>query len=249
MKIAVAGATGRVGKHVVDVVREQGHSVVAISRATGVDLITGAGLDEALTGVECVIDTATGPSPEAGPATEFFVTATRNLQAAASKAGVERIVVVSIIGIDGLTGGYNVAKLAHEKEMQAGPVPALILRASQFFEFIPQMMDWSRQGDTVYMSDTPVQPIAARAVAEGLVALAVDPSWAGGSPIFEIAGPQPESLADLAAQYAAKHDDPVRIVPATNPNDPDSEAYASGVLLPGPDARLAGPTFTTWLNS
>src|SRR2546423_10188572 len=97
-KFAVAGATGRVGRHVVDVLEAAGHDVVAISRANGVDVITGDGLVEALDGVECVIDTATGPSPEQDAATEFFTTAARNLHEAGERAGVERLVVVSIIG-------------------------------------------------------------------------------------------------------------------------------------------------------
>jgi uncharacterized protein YbjT (DUF2867 family) len=74
MKIAVAGATGRVGRHVSEVLAERGHEVVAMSRASGVDIITGAGLDAALNGVEVIVDAATGPSPEQQPATEFFVT-------------------------------------------------------------------------------------------------------------------------------------------------------------------------------
>src|SRR5450432_1833984 len=101
-RIAVAGATGRVGRHVVDVLGERGHDVVAISRSNGVDVITGDGLAAALAGVEVVIDTATGPSPEQAAATGFFTTATQNLK----KAGVQKLVVVSIIGTDKYTAGY-----------------------------------------------------------------------------------------------------------------------------------------------
>src|SRR5947207_211061 len=99
-KIAVAGATGRVGRHVVDVLQAQGHDVVAMSRSTGVDVVTGDGLAEALAGVEAVVDAATGPSPEQEAATEFFTAAARNLQEAGERAGVRRIVVVSIIACD-----------------------------------------------------------------------------------------------------------------------------------------------------
>src|SRR5262245_59210160 len=104
-KIAVAGATGSVGHHIVEVLRARGHEVVPMSRASGVDVITGEGLARALGGVECIIDAATGPSPDEKTATDFFATATRNLQAAGRQAGVQQIVVVSIIGIDRLTGG------------------------------------------------------------------------------------------------------------------------------------------------
>ena len=79
-RIAVAGGTGRVGRHTVDVLESRGHDVVAISRTNGVDVITRDGLAEALQGVDTIIDATTGPSPEQHAATEFFVTATRNLQ-------------------------------------------------------------------------------------------------------------------------------------------------------------------------
>ena len=101
MRIAVAGATGRVGRHVVDILATRGHDVVPMSRATGVDVITGDGLAEALAGAECIVDLATGPSPDEQQATEFFTAAARNLQAAGRDAGVRRMIVVSIIGIGG----------------------------------------------------------------------------------------------------------------------------------------------------
>jgi uncharacterized protein YbjT (DUF2867 family) len=102
-KIAVAGGTGRVGRYVVEVLREAGYQTVPMSRATGVDVTTGAGLAEALQGVDTVVDAATGPSPDQAAATEFFTTAARNLQAFGARAGVRQIVVVSIIGCDHFT--------------------------------------------------------------------------------------------------------------------------------------------------
>ncbi len=141
-RIAVAGATGRVGRHVVDVLNEGGHDVVAISRSNGVDVITGDGLAAALEGVEVVIDTSTGPSAEQGPATEFFLTATRNLEEEGVKAGVRRLVLVSIIGVDRSSGGYGAAKLAQERAVLAGPIPGRILRAAQFDEFVEVLMGW-----------------------------------------------------------------------------------------------------------
>ena len=114
-KIAVAGATGRVGRHVVDVLEERGHDVVAISRSHGVDVVTGEGLADALAGVATIIDVATQPSPDEDAATAFFTAATRNLQEVGARAGVEQIAVVSIIGIDRFTAGYNAAKLAQER--------------------------------------------------------------------------------------------------------------------------------------
>lgn len=99
-KIAVAGATGRVGHHVVDVLKERGCDVVPMSRAQGVDVITGNGLASALAGVDCVIDAATGPSAEQQAATDFFTTAARNPHEAGQSAGVQQMITVSIIGTD-----------------------------------------------------------------------------------------------------------------------------------------------------
>jgi uncharacterized protein YbjT (DUF2867 family) len=141
-RIAVAGASGRVGNHVVDLLQHAGHDVLAMSRSTGVDVSSGDGLAEALSGVQRIVDAATGPSPEQSAASEFFITAARNLQQAGHEAGVERIVVVSIIGCDRFSSGYNVAKVAHEQAALSGPVPARILRAAQFHEFVGQLLDW-----------------------------------------------------------------------------------------------------------
>jgi uncharacterized protein YbjT (DUF2867 family) len=246
-RIAVAGATGRVGRHVVDVLREGGHDVVAMSRSNGVDVITGDGLAAALEGVDSIIDTATGPSPEQAAATEFFTTATRNLGEEGAQAGVRRLVVVSIIGTDRATAGYGAAKLAHERAALAGPIPARILRAAQFHEFVEVLMSWGRQGDVVYLPKMRTQIVAARTVAEALAALALSDEPEGEQPA-EIAGPREEYLPDLATLVAARRGDPVKIEAVSNPADPDDALNSNGGLLPGPHATLAGPTFAEWLE-
>jgi uncharacterized protein YbjT (DUF2867 family) len=243
-KIAVAGATGRVGRHAVDVLETQGHEVVAISRANGVDVITGDGLNEALAGVEIVIDAATGPSPDEQAATEFFTTAARNLQETGQWAGVQRIVVVSIIGADRFSAGYNVAKVAHEQAHLSGPIPAQVLRAAQFHEFVEQVLDWGRRGDVAYVMKAQTQLVAARTVAEALAEVAT-----GESTISEIAGPRVESFVEMARLFAARSGDPVRVEGSSDPDDPDRELFEQGGLLPGPGARLAGPTYAEWLEA
>jgi uncharacterized protein YbjT (DUF2867 family) len=245
-KIAVAGATGRVGRHVVDVLTVAGHNVVAMSRSSGVDVVTGEGLAEALAGVECIIDVATGPSPEQQAATQFFTAATRNLHGAGQQAGVQRMVVVSIIGTDRFTAGYSAAKVAHERAMLSGPIPVRILRAAQFHEFVAQLVDWGRQGQVSYVQKMRIQPVAARSVAEALADLATGPEWAA-APILEIAGPREESLVELARLLVARRGDTLRIEGVSDSADPDRDLFENGALLPGPDAILAGPTFEEWL--
>lgn len=254
MKIAVAGATGRVGHHLVDVLEAGGHDVVAMSRSSGVDVITGEGLAAALEGAECIVDAATGPSPEQEAATAFFTTAARNLHAFGQRAGVRRMIVVSIIGTDRFSGGYGAAKIAHEEAALSGPIPARVLRAAQFHELVEQMVQWGRQGDVSYVAQQRIQPVAARTVAEVLADMVTDPtsapaSGSGEAPILEVAGPREESMVDLATLLVARRSDPVKIEGVSDPTNPDSELNEQGGLLPGPDAILAGPTFAEWLDT
>jgi uncharacterized protein YbjT (DUF2867 family) len=251
-KIAVAGATGRVGRHTVEVLEAAGHDVVRMSRSTGVDVVTGEGLSEALAGVDVVVDAASWPSSEQKPATEFFLAATRNLQEMGERAGVQRIVVVSIIGADRFTTGYIASKLPHERAMQSGPVPVRILRAAQFHEFVPLFLEWGRQGDVIYVPEMRTQLVSARTVAEALADLATGSTRAAetaAATIAEIAGPREERLVDVAKLLAARRGESVRIEPVSDPDDPEQALYAAGALLPGPDAVLAGPTFAQWLDS
>ena len=246
MKIAVAGATGRLGRHVSEVLAERGHEVVAISRAAGVDIITGAGLGAALNGVEVIVDAATGPSPDQQPATEFFVTAAHNLQKAGVRAGVRRAVVVSIINTGKFAGGYGLAKIAHEDAWRSGPIPVRIVRAAQFHEFVAQLLEWGTQGDVAYIPEMRTQIVSARTVAE----LVADIATSEGDPaeIVEIAGPREEDLAQLATKLAARRGALVKVQAVRNPADPDADMQATGGLLPGSGARLAGPTFQQWLD-
>ena len=246
-KIAVAGATGRVGHHVTDVLTERGHDVVPMSRSQGVDVITGDGLAAALTGVECVIDAVAGSSAEQQAATAFFTTAARNLHRAGQRAGVRRMIVVSVIGTDRFTAGYGPAKIAHERAMLAGPVPVRVLRAAQFHELVAQLVDWGTRGEVAYVPRMRTQLVAARAVAEVLADLATAPG-PGTGPFLEVAGPREESLAEMAALLASRRGYPSKIEGVSDPADPDRELNENGALLPGPGAILTGPTFQEWLD-
>jgi uncharacterized protein YbjT (DUF2867 family) len=247
-RIAVAGATGRVGRHVADVLETKGHEVVAISRSHGVDLITGAGLADALAGATTIVDAATGPSPDQKSATAFFTAATRNLQEFGERAGVQRIVVVSIIGTESFRAGYGAAKLVHERAMLSGPVPATILRAAQFHEFVPELVDWGRQNGVSLVPEMRTQLVAARTVAEALADLAAAPASQEPRSIPEIAGPREESLVEMAKLLVARRGDPVRIEGANAADLYGVDVKELGALLPGPDATLAGPTFEDWLG-
>ena len=212
MRIAVAGGTGRIGRHVVEVLKKRGHEVVPMSRATGVNVFTGNGLAEALAGVACIIETQPADLPEGKDeaaaqdneaAAAFFTTAARNMQQAGEQAGVRLAVVVSIIGIDKLTTVIR-AKLAHEQAWLAGPIPVRILRSAPFHELVLQMMEWSREGDLVHL---PRDACSRLTLATSRRSLPFRHHWrqrlAPGS-ILEVAGPRTENLVDLGALLAVK---------------------------------------------
>jgi uncharacterized protein YbjT (DUF2867 family) len=245
-KIAVTGATGRLGRQLVDVLERQGHEVVPIARSKGVDVITRQGLAEALQGVDAVVDLATSPTPDEKEATEFFTTSARNLQEAGVEAGVGRIVLVSIIGIDRFTTGYNAAKLAQEKAALAGPIPTRIVRAAQFHEFVEQLLDWGRQDDVAYVAAMNTQVVAARALAETLAELLADSEPTG--PTLEVAGPRAERMADLARQLVTHRGESLEVV-ESNEYFPEGDVYDSDAPLPGPGAKLVGPTYEEWLKA
>ncbi len=247
-KIAVAGATGRLGRHTVEILHERGHEVVPISRGDGVDVITGEGLAAALEGVDLIVDAATGPSPDQAEATEFFTTAAHNLQQAGAQRGVEGILVVSIIGTDHFNTGYNAAKVAQERAHFDGPVPARVLRAAQFHEFVAELVKWGTQGETARLPQMRTQLVAARSVAEALADLVDGADSAPlGNPIAEVAGPREENLLEAAKLLAAQRGDGLRVEAGEFFEDPEG-LYPAGAVLPGPLAKLTGPTYEEWLK-
>jgi uncharacterized protein YbjT (DUF2867 family) len=249
MKVAVVGSTGRVGKYVAQALVAGGHEAVEISRARGIDVVTGDGLQQALSGVEAIVDAASPPSPDEEQATEFFTAAARNLQRYGSRAGAQRLVVVSIIGTDRFVSGYGVAKVVHEQLSLAGPIPARILRAAQFHEFVEQLMDWGTQGDVTYLPNMRTQLVAAKTVGDALAQLATGPGWDSLPAITELAGPREERLPEMAMLLTGRRGEARKIEVAGEGSDPNLEVHESGALLPGPQATLAGPTFEEWLDT
>jgi uncharacterized protein YbjT (DUF2867 family) len=242
-RIAVAGATGRLGSQLVGVLEERGHDVVKASRSDGVDVITKHGLADALSGVEVIIDAATQATPDEGAAAEFFRTSTPNLHEVGHRAGVQRMLTLSIIGTDKFDSGFIGACNAHEAAAKAGPIPTDIVRASQFHEFIPLLLDWCTQDGVAYAPKMRTQPVATRALAEAIADLVDEPSDGGQQ--FEIAGPQEELFPDLVRLVIDAERRSVEVEAVVDPVD--GARHEQGDLLPGPAARLVGPTFADWL--
>src|SRR4249919_2883092 len=151
MKIIVIGGTGLIGSKLVEKLRDEGHEPLAASPDTGVDTITGEGLPEALKGAEVVVDVSNAPAWDDAAVMDFFQTASRNILAAETAAGVGHHVALSVVGADRLAeSGYMRAKVAQEEAIKAGGVPHTILRATQFFEFIGRIADSGMNGDTIH---------------------------------------------------------------------------------------------------
>ena len=244
MGIAVAGGTGHVGTHVVEVARDAGHDVVVLARSRGVDVRTGAGLSSALKGVDVVIDVANVTTTSEAEAVEFFSTTTRNLLDAGTAAGVRHHVALSIVGVDRAPSGYYAGKVAQEKLVEAAAVPWTLLRATQFHEFAGQMYAQAKLGPIHFAPKARTRPIAAREVAAHLVDCAVA-GPAGRA--TEVAGPREESLADMVRAYARAKGSRAWIPSIPLPG-PFGRAMRDGSLLPGADAVLGRQTFAEWVD-
>jgi uncharacterized protein YbjT (DUF2867 family) len=243
VRIAVAGGTGTAGRHAAAAAEAAGHEVRVLSRSRGVDLLSGAGLPEALDGVDAVIDAAKPETLEAGHAVDFFRTAAGNLQREAAARGVRHLVTLSIVGIDRASSfGFYRAQLERERTIREGAVPVTIMRATQFHEFPAQMIARTRRGESASIYDMRSQPVAARTVGHVLAELAAGEPL-GRAP--DLGGPRLERLVELARTFVERRGGGLRI-------EPDTESMAgvpADALLPGPGARLEGPGFSEWLES
>jgi uncharacterized protein YbjT (DUF2867 family) len=244
MRITVIGATGQVGSTVVELLRAEGHDVVAASRGTGADVLTGEGLAEALAGAQVLVDVVNSPSFEDEPVLKFFTASAANLTAAARVAGVGHYVALSIVGVDGLPdSGYMRAKVVQERTIIDSGLPYTIVRATQFQEFAEAITGSLVVGDEVRAPDALIQPIAADDVAAEVASAAVAAPVNG---VIDVGGPQKISFADMARAVLAKQGDDKLVVV-----DPDATYFGTAVaqtsLVTGEGATLAPTRFADWL--
>jgi uncharacterized protein YbjT (DUF2867 family) len=244
MKIVVIGGSGRIGSKVVENLRQPGHEVVAASPSTGVNTMTGEGLENALAGAQVVVDVANAPVWEDKAVLEFFETSGKNLLAAEAKAGVKHHVALSVVGTERLlASGYFRAKMAQENLIKASPIPYTIVRATQFFEFVGGIAQGATEGQTVRVPAAMMQPIAADDVAAAVAKVALEAPLNG---MVETAGPDPIRQDELLRQFLSATGDPRTVII-------DPKALYSGTaindqsLTPGENPILGPTHFKDWL--
>jgi uncharacterized protein YbjT (DUF2867 family) len=245
MKIVVIGGTGLIGSKLVEKLRAAGHDPLPASPDSGVDTLSGEGLEEALEGAQVVVDVSNAPNWDDAAVMDFFQSSSRNILAAETAAGVGHHVALSVVGTDRLQeSGYMRAKLAQEEAIRAASVPYTILRATQFFEFLGRIADSSTEGDTVRLPPVLIQPEAADDVAAALAEVAVSAPVNG---IVELAGPEPFRFDELVRRVLSAKNDPRRVTADAHARYFGAELDERS-LTPGDNPRIAPTRLEDWLS-
>lgn len=243
-RIVVIGGTGLIGRRLVALLERLGQEVVVAARATGVDLLTGTGLDRALAGADVVFDVSSPGYVDVDEAQGFFDRAAAGLLGRARDAGIAHHVVLSAVGVGRFCGGYFRAKQAQEDMVRASGLPFTILRSTPFFEYVYGIVDSFWDGRDIRLPPAAIQPVAADDVAEfaSRVALA-----APRNGMVEIAGPDTCQLPTLAAMILTANEDPRHVTP-----DEDAPFFGARIgrepLTCGLLARRAPARFEDWLR-
>jgi len=217
---------------------------VAAAPNTGVNTLTGEGLANALEDASVVVDVTNSPSWEDDAVMKFFQTSTRNLLKGEAAAGVRHHVALSVVGSERLLeSGYFRAKIAQEELIKNSSIPYSIVRATQFFEFIKGVADFSTEENTVRLPPVLIQPMAAEDVAAAVCRVAL------GSPVngtVEIGGPEQFRLDEVVRRRLAAFGDSREVI-----SDPQGRYYGIRVsersLVPENDAQLGETRFEDWL--
>lgn len=246
MNIVILGGSGLIGTQLAARLQQAGHTVTPASPSTGVNAVTGEGLDQVLAGAQVVVDVTNSPSFEDEAVMHFFRASTQNLLAASARAGLGHYVALSVVGSERVPdSGYFRAKVAQEALIKAGPVPYTIVRATQFFEFLPAIAQVNTEGGAVRLPSAPLQPMASADVAAELARVAQQAPLNG---TCEVAGPQALGLDALIRQLFEARGDGREVV-----TDPAARYFGSPLdarsLVPGRGATLAPTSLAQWLAS
>ncbi|KXP00933.1 SDR family oxidoreductase [Tsukamurella pseudospumae] len=239
-KFVVIGGTGLIGSKVVARLAAAGHEAVAAAPSTGVNAVTGEGVDAALAGAEAVIDVANAPAWGDDEVLAFFTASTTNLLTAERQAGVRRHVALSVVGTERLLeSGYFRGKMKQEELIRAGDVPFTIVRATQFFEFVAGIADGGTVGDETRLPGAGIAPIASDDVADAVVRAGLAEPVGG---IVEVTGPEVYPMDELVRRMYAEQGNGRTVV-----RDPEATYFGTHLedssLLAGPGAEAGEQRF------
>lgn len=247
--VVVLGGTGQMGTRVVNELRSRGHQVTSMSRASGVDVLTGEGLGEALAGAEIVVDCLNHASVSRRRAVAFFADAAERVRSAASNAGVGRIVCLSIVNVRSAhvrrALGYYEGKATQEEIYAQGPVPVVIVRTTAWFSIAETFLSQFRLGPLAVVPRFRLRPVHPEAAATA-VADAVErgPEAHGDMNMPQLSGPEEHDAAEMARQYAKVVHPHLRVIGVPAPR----RALRTG-LLPHGEIPVDPRRFTDWLES
>ena len=246
MKIVVIGGTGLIGSKLVNKLRQLDHIVIAASPESGVNTITGEGLNEALKEADVVVDVSNSPSFEDKAVMDFFKKSTMNLLTAATYAQVKHYIALSIVGTDRLPGsGYLRAKLAQEELIKVSGIPYSILRSTQFFEFAGRIAQSGAIGNELHISTGTIQPIASDETVAALADVVINPPL---NATVEVGGPERMPMSEFIRYYLDSTEDGRQLIP-------DAHALYFGAelnetsLVTGENARLGKIRYEDWLKT
>ncbi|WP_027381409.1 SDR family oxidoreductase [Chryseobacterium daeguense] len=246
MKITVIGGTGLIGSKLVNSLKSLGHDVLAASPNSGVNTLTGEGLDQALENVDVLVDVANSPSFADDDVMNFFKTSGENLMAAEKKAGINHHIALSVVGTERLQeSGYFRAKKVQEDIIKASGIPYTIVHSTQFFEFVGGIVKSSTVDNKIMVSPALIQPIASDDVVKAMTAATI------GEPkntTVEIGGPEKIKLSDLVKKYTAIMKNTDEVV-----SDPEATYFGAplndSTLIPGDDAKLGTIRYDEWISN
>lgn len=243
MKIVIIGGSGLIGSQLTNILKNE-HEVIAASPSSGVDTITGEGLEEALKNAQVVIDVSNSPSFADEAVMNFFKTSTENLMSAEKKAGIRHHIALSVVGTEKMQeGGYFRAKKVQENLIKESGIPFTIVHATQFFEFAGGILAMSTADGKVKLSDAFIQPIASTDVATFLAKTALENPF---NQMIEIGGPDRFQLDEWIKQYIASTQKSFEV-------ETDKRAPYSGVqldqttLTPENPVYLGGTKYMEWI--
>ena len=249
--VLVTGGTGTLGRALVHTLLDAGRPVRVLSRRPrtpsvpdGVewvvgDLLTGEGLDAALSGVAAVVHCASNPRKP-----DEDVAAAERLVIAAQRTGAPHVVYISIVGIDRVPLPYYRAKLRVEEVLEAGAVPLTILRTTQFHDFVASLLGTCVLGPVALVPrGISIQPVDVREVALRLAELAVGPA---AGRVDDIGGPQVLTVDELMRTFLAATGRRPWVWRLPFPGR--VRAFRTGGQLT-PDHATGRLTFAEWLQS